>query len=470
MVIQVWRIIFQINLFMHKNKQNFLRLLFLGFLIFGFTKISGASDILILNKLIDAQNKTQNLTSYALLIENIWNDGSRMNSVATDTLQRAIDVRLRCINDLSRDTGKSIGIFCPAEVKSLKLLNEQLVGHMKLQRLGSLGLARKILCLSAESVKLGKSPKSLTPVLKPNQEMILQGVVAGIKDVYVKFNDDTKSAIDTKCNDSSRSGGEDFSSTLGKISLEAWSQEAFQVVSKNCKHANGRLSTNDYSDLRDALNSCASIDRYGVDTETEAANILSKLKDSLEREERHEDAQAWRDANTKMLAYTSFVYRKLTPLYLEGYAPRCPDGSQISWSEANPWRLEFSCFFGPSEYHYFNPFAGPGQLTYSTNQELNNVPGWPLQKKMESVEVKSLQWMRNFIKTYTLARASFFNECTSRTKSFSRPLKHASTDVIGRNVILTCVASNSILLQASFQIDSQGGVGQAAQILINTPS
>lgn len=417
-------------------------------------------------KFRDAQAKAQSLASTAETINSIFSDINRMDDSIERDLQSAIAKRQECLSQQNNNLEKNNRIFCPQEPRSLKLLNEQLFTQMKLKRLGSIGVARAVLCLSSDAVKGAPFPKDLLIKLTPDQTILFKEAVDQAKHVINIFNKTEKSALSEKCESSNfGSKGDEFtfSSTLGQISRNAVSIEAYQVVSKNCGYNIGLLNTNLDVAIREALNNCRLIDKYDAKTDIDAAKILETLR----RDDLLVDSEAWKDANTRMLNYTSYVYRFLTPMYLQRYAPQCKDGSSINWSESNPWRISFDCFFGPSEYHYFNPFPAPGELKYSASQELKKPVTWPYPAVADPVESRSLAWMTNFIRSHTTARKAFFDECARRTSQVPRPQKSTFHSIEGNNLTMTCQARGVPLLQVSHVIDSQGTISQQARFSVN---
>ena len=421
-------------------------------------------------KFRDAQAKAQSLASTAETVKSIFSDINRIDDSIERDIKSAIATRLECLSRQKNALEKINEIFCPQEPRSLILLNKQLFTQMKLKRLGSIGVARAVLCLSSNAVNGGTFPPALLIKLTFDQTILLKESFKHAKDVYSTFSKEAKDALSQKCEASNfGSQGDEFtfSSTLGQISRNAVSIEAYQVISENCRYNIGLLNTNLDVALQQALANCRLIDRHGAETDAEAAKNLENLRRNEERNEWLVDSEAWKEANTRMLNYTSYVYRFLSPMYLQRYAPQCKDGSSINWSESNPWRISFDCFFGPSEYHYFNPFAAPGEPNYSASQELKKPVTWPFPAEANLVESRSLTWMRNFIRSHTTVRKAFFDECVRRTSQVLRLQKWTFHSIEGNNLSMTCQANGVLLLQVSHVIDSQGTLSQQARFSVN---
>lgn len=451
----------------HKKCVLTVSLLFFGFVTHAKAQLTDVirPTLTAQQKTRDLQAKAQSLAATAQTVSSIFSDINRMDDSVEKEINKAITIRQNCLAQ-SANKDKSNGIFCPQEPRSLKLLNEQLFTQMKLKRLGSIGVARAVLCLTSYAIKPATRPKDLFFKLSPELEEALEQA----KNVYSTFSDDAKSELEEKCKPSNfGSQGDEFtfSTTLGQISRQAVLREAYQVVANNCGYNYAELDSNMNSTLQKALNHCQLIDRHGAKTDAEAAENLKKIRLDEQREEWAADIEAWKEANDRMLKYTSDVYRYLTPVYLQRYAPQCKDFSSINWSENNPWRISFDCFFGPSEYHYFNPFTASGETHYSVSQELRKPLVWPFADEATPVERRSLAWMKNFIRSHTTARKAFFDECVRRTSQVPRPQKWTVNSIEGGNLHQTCHARGVVLLQVSHLISSQGTISQQPRFLVN---
>lgn len=438
------------------------------FLIFGSISTTHASVSQMLKDAVDLQEITLDSIAIVTLLDNAIKDASRLYGKEIDTIERAIEKRNACNANPNAPENNYAGVYCPQEVKSLKFLNTQLVDHMKMQRLGSIGLSQSLLCLTAKAIEKIPNGGGALEIVMPDRYVQIKAILAS-KDLLDKtFKKQEKDVIESKCNSiytDNQKLDDKFYSTLGQVSLNSWMFDAIDKVNINCPSAYSTTSTNLYTNLNLAISYCPENDLKGADTDDEAKSLLEAIKRKLAEDEKKDGKKDWeaiKIADSMMHNYVSHIYNNMRGRFYSAYVSSCSQGPEMKWSSGSPWKIQFSCMFGTSENHFFNPFAAPGQPMYSTTKELKQTASFSSSPSIDPIEAHSTAWIRNFLQTFDTTRKPLYNECDKITRKVHKNNKRLDFYVANHKIKVSCVSNNNILFGATFPISNMGHVGQRA--------
>jgi hypothetical protein len=241
-----------------------------------------------IKQVIEAEERSMKLASSAMIVLNLFNDVAAIEGSTIIELRKAIEVRKSCLDALRMGLPMPTygGVNCPTEPRTLLLLNAQLVRAMQMQRLGSIRLARDVLCLSSQAVKAGTLPAGLLPTLAPHEKEAWNFLQRGFKDAYGTYSQSAKDAISQKCDLSRQRTADDqdeLKSALGSDALTAWVFDAVSEVANSCGQEGTMLNSDKDKNIRDALAYCHSIDRDngGASTEDQAQSAIDRIKAQL---------------------------------------------------------------------------------------------------------------------------------------------------------------------------------------------
>ncbi len=234
-----------------------------------------------MKRVIDVQEEVTKRSSGAEIIRNVIDDLAAVDDKTISNLKTAIIERRRC---LSQDVMPVYGgVKCPTEPRTLGLLNMQLVRAMQMQKVGSIRLAREVLCQTAKSYR----PGSVQPTLGLEQKILWGLLRSGFEEAATSRDDED--AISQKCK-GAKNVEDEFSSAIGSLAERAWMYDTIVELQKSCS-GGSVTDSSQATQLRRVLEQCNAVDREGAKTEAEAQRAIDDIKAQLRADEQIAAAQ-----------------------------------------------------------------------------------------------------------------------------------------------------------------------------------